>query len=306
MTGVVRTMIEVRAAFHYLCTDACSQDEWYCRWNLFNLHDCVSRIRLFSAMGDSEQVAGFEAQADELRGRLASNPFFQSLPPKQHKKLLHGQTAYLSPLEVLMERAGMDVETFRYLYILFSTHVHALPMSFYRIGGDNGERGRGLPSSAEEGYSSLCLSLAASLIVQSRDELHALFDGLSPDPAYTAGMAERPQDEPEKEEMLAIGETASHDANEDIRIERTRESEAEVRVRYIHRQTGEAVFEGHVSEPEGMQFSYIDPYFWDIYLNGASTSRAAIERTVEGDFLLRVDIERRRILFKTRTGEEPS
>lgn len=56
MTGIVRTMIELRSAFHYLCIDLCSQDEWNCRWNVFNLHDCVSRIRLFDARGDGDEA----------------------------------------------------------------------------------------------------------------------------------------------------------------------------------------------------------------------------------------------------------
>ena len=180
MTGVARTMLELRAAFYYLCIDPCETDEWYCRWNLFNLHDCVSRIRLFDAQGDPDQVAGLVVQAEELRDRLRGNQFFNSLDPKRHEKLLHGQTAYLLPLETVLERPGLPTETFRWLYVLFSTRGHALPMSFYRIGGDNQARGRGLPSPAEESYSTLCLSLAIGLLVATRDEVHRL----ERDPAY--------------------------------------------------------------------------------------------------------------------------
>lgn len=60
MTGVVRTMLEVRLAFFYLCVEQCSEEEWRCRWNLFNLHDCTSRQKLFEARPDSyEQVKTF-------------------------------------------------------------------------------------------------------------------------------------------------------------------------------------------------------------------------------------------------------
>jgi len=314
MTGVVRTMIELRAAFHYLCADPCSQDEWYCRWNLFNLHDCVSRIRLFTAQKNDEQVAGFEAQAEELRERLRTNVFFQALDPKRHKKLLHGQTAYLFPLETLMEKAGMEVETFRMLYILFSTHVHALPMSFYRLGGDNPERGRGLPSPAEEGYSSLCLTLAGTLIVASREEMHVLFEGREQDPAYLAMQeAEGAGGEPEGEAAdgdaeggadLAIGESVSVDVGEDIRITYSRAADDEIGVAYVHRPSGETVFEGIMSEAEGLQFDSFDPYYWAISVDGAPTTLAAIERMIAGEFLMRVDVEGRRILFKTRDARE--
>lgn len=314
MTGVVRTMIELRAAFHYLCADPCSRDEWYCRWNLFNLHDCVSRIRLFTAQKNDQQVVEFEMQAEELRERLRTNSFFQALDPKQHKKLLHGQTAYLFPLETLMEKAGMEVETFRMLYILFSTHVHALPMSFYRLGGDNPERGRGLPSPAEEGYSSLCLTLAATLIVTSREEMHALFDGLEQDSAYVAmQQAERVGVESEGETDdgdaeagadLTIGESASVDVNENVRITYTRAAIDEIAVVYVHRPSGETVFEGIMSEAEGLQFESFDPYYWEISVDGAPTTLAAVEKMIAAEFLMRIDLEGRRILFKTRAERE--
>jgi hypothetical protein len=112
---------------------------------------------------------------------------------------------------------------------------------------------------------------------------------------------ETSDDEAAEGAMLAIGESASIDVNDEIRIVRKRESEAEVLVSYIHRATGEAVFEGTASDADGLQFSYIDPFFWEISLNGARTSRATIERLIEGEFLMRMDLEGRRILFKTRT-----
>jgi hypothetical protein len=213
-----------------------------------------------------------------------------------------------------MEKAGMEVETFRMLYILFSTHVHALPMSFYRLGGDNPERGRGLPSPAEEGYSSLCLTLAATLIVASREEMHALFDGLEQDPAYVAmQQAERVGGETEGEtdngdteagDDLRIGESASVDVSEDISITYRRATIDEIAVVYVHRPSGETVFEGTISEAEGLQFESFDPYYWEISVDGAPTTLAAVERMIAAEFLMRIDLEGRRILFKTRAERE--
>jgi hypothetical protein len=79
----------------------------------------------------------------------------------------------------MAERAGIKRTEFRWMNVLFSSHVHGLPMSYYRIGNGFEERGRGLPSPAEEGYSALCLSFAATLLVSTRDEMLRLFDGLS-------------------------------------------------------------------------------------------------------------------------------
>ena len=172
---IVRTMIELRAAFHYLCVDECSDDEWSCRWNLLNLHDCVSRKRLIEARGaDLAEVTELNGYADELRDRLKANIHFLGLAHQQ--KLLHGQSAYLYPMEDMLERAGVKKDQYRYVNILFSSHVHGLPMSYYRMGHE--ERGRGLPSPIEEDYTILCLSLAANLLVHTRDDAHALFKGL--------------------------------------------------------------------------------------------------------------------------------
>ncbi len=72
----------------------------------------------------------------------------------------------------------MDTATFRSLWQFFSNHVHALPMSFYRVG--DADRGRGIASPVEETYISMCLSLISSMMVKSRDELHVLFSDLTP------------------------------------------------------------------------------------------------------------------------------
>ena len=173
---IVRSMMEIRAAFHYLCVDVCSDEEWQCRWNLLNLHDCTSRVRLFSESSDqdAEQLDGFSTQADELRERLRRNEHFTKLP--HQKRLLNGQKAYIYPIEDILEKAGLEKRTYRYLNILFSSAVHGLPMSYYRMGDQ--ERGRGLPSPVERGYTSICHSLAGTLLVSTRDDFEAVFETL--------------------------------------------------------------------------------------------------------------------------------
>jgi hypothetical protein len=174
---IVRTMIEIRAAFHYLCVDECSDEEWSCRWNLLNLHDCISRKRLLEegSARNPEQSAELETQSEELRERLRANKYFAQL--KHQKQILNGQIAYLFPIEEMIEKAGLEKPTYRFLNILFSSAVHGLPMSYYRMGQQ--ERGRGLPSPVEEGYTSICLSLAATLLGSTRGEVHTIFKGLS-------------------------------------------------------------------------------------------------------------------------------
>jgi hypothetical protein len=206
LTGVVRSMIETRLTFHYLCADPCSPDEWDCRWNLLNLHDCTARIRLFQAKEEMTgaaiaDIASLEAQAEELRGRLNSNAFFVALPEKQQRKFLRGRDSHLYPLEELAERAAVGRGTFKFLHILFSQHVHGLPMSFYRIGGDYPERGRGLPSEIEENYTTLCLSFALTLLVGARDEMHTLFAGYQTEGAKVGSTPKAPSSSPNQKRL---------------------------------------------------------------------------------------------------------
>jgi hypothetical protein len=85
MSNITRSLMETRCAFHYLCTENCTETEWNCRWNLLNLHDCISRKRLFEAQEDArDQVIGFDKQAEELRERLRNNIYFLGL--KEQKK----------------------------------------------------------------------------------------------------------------------------------------------------------------------------------------------------------------------------
>ena len=135
--GIVRTMLELRIAFYYLCSEECTEEEWECRWNIFNLHDCTSRIRMFSSMDRIEDAEKLSLEADKIRKRLKINTYFESLPEKKKKNALHGQSAYLYPLEDIAEKVGIKKAQFRWLYVLLSSHVHALPMSFFRIGDEN-------------------------------------------------------------------------------------------------------------------------------------------------------------------------
>lgn len=302
MTGIARTLVELRIAFFYLCVDTCSEDEWQLRWNLFNLHDCVSRIRMFAALGNDEEVDGLEEQAAELRGRLTSNSFFQALDSKRHRKLLHGQTAYLFPLEVIAEKAGIALPTFRYLYVLLSSHVHALPMSFYRIGGDHPDRGRGLPSPVEENYSALCMSLSASLLVASRDEFQAMFADHLPSE----------QDEPDPSEdtepespTLAIGEEHTFDASPHIALRWLRTADDTLSITYLHRGTGDPVLERVDHDDGTVALGWADPVFWTFTIDGEPATEASLERATTRPHAHRIDHHGLRILIKTAGDESP-
>ncbi len=107
-TGIARTILELRVAFYYLCTEECTAEEWDCRWNLFNLHDCTSRVRMFEALpGKEGSVAALSAAAEDLKKCLKGNPWFLALPSSAQKKLLNGRTRTCFPWRRLPEGPGL-------------------------------------------------------------------------------------------------------------------------------------------------------------------------------------------------------
>lgn len=171
---LARSILEIRVSFFYLCVQECAPVEWDFRWNLFNLHDCTSRIHMFEEMDASlKDLPGFREQADELRWRLKKNEVFIALSESEQRRLSHGKHAYPVALEVIAEQAGVPLTEFRVLYKFLSTHIHGLPMSFYRVGDDG--RGRGVYCDVEGGYSALCVSFVHRILESSRDEMRKLF-----------------------------------------------------------------------------------------------------------------------------------
>jgi hypothetical protein len=175
LAGLTRSILELRLTFFYLCSERCSPEEWECRWNIFNIHDCNSRIHLFEKMHNEEsEVAGFKVQIEELRSRLTTNAFFINLAEKEKNQYLKGNKAYLHTLEDIASRANIERESFRLIYQILSSHAHGYPFSFYRVGEQN--RGRGIHSEIEEGYTiNFCLEWVTNLLNNASNEMEQLF-----------------------------------------------------------------------------------------------------------------------------------
>lgn len=301
VAGIVRTMLELRIAFYYLCIEKCSEDEWQCRWNLFNLHDCVSRTRLFDAMSDAEQVQAFVAQTDDLRQQLHSNIYFQSLAPGAQRKLLHGQTAYLSSLEDIAERAGVERSTFRSLYILFSSHVHGLPMSFYRIGQGAEERGRGLPSPVEVGYTSLCLSLASTFLVNTRDEVHELFAEFkqyAEEKIRKESTIESSSNVPITSDAMVVGQAVVMEETDDVMIEVTRTSKDTVESVYRYKSTNDVILRRTDSHADGTTLTQFDAVFWNVLVNNKPATESQLYALETEPWAFKADHQTRTLSLK--------
>ena len=296
--GIARTMLELRLAFYYLCVEECPGTEWECRWNVFNLHDCNSRVRLFEEIGNAKEAAALQQQAEQLRDRLRSNEFFMTLTPKQQKRFLLGRDAYMCSLEDIGEKAGVEKTTFRWIYLLFSTHVHGLPMSFYRIGEEGSDRGRGLPSPVEENYTRLCLSFASTLLVKTRDEIRQLFMHFSDREKQTDVGAVRTQDRRRSASELPVGSPITVATSETTRITITRVSDEVTEISYFYPPTNELILKRTENGNGGSSLEFYEPVFWNVSVNDGPATPEVLKQLDQKLWTFEIDLATRSLQIK--------
>lgn len=176
IASLVRNLIECYLTFYYLCVDTIAQDEWDCRWNLFNLHDCQRRRKLFEHFGSSqEELATWDEQAKDLKERLTSNPFFCSLNRQLQADCLKAKKAFTLSRDDLIARMGLNVSKIRGYYLFLSSQVHSYPLGFYRTG--EGGRGRGIENDVEKRYIEWALTSAKFFLQRALKEMISLFPG---------------------------------------------------------------------------------------------------------------------------------
>lgn len=169
-----RNLIECYLAFYYLCIEKISKNEWGCRWNLFNLHDCSRRQKMFECFGNNNNdKTDFTAHIEDIKSRLQKNKYFLALPQKKQNDLLKAKTAYLVNQDELIKSMGMDSQFYRGMYIFLSSHIHSLPLGFYRMGKD--DRGRGIENRVERNYISFTLNFACVFIQKGAQEMIDMF-----------------------------------------------------------------------------------------------------------------------------------
>lgn len=171
--SLVRNLIECNLVFFYLCVDKISGNEWGCRWNILNLHDCTARIRLFTLLNVKENIDKYEKHAADLKLRLEKNKYFNSLPEKKKKELLKGRTSFIKTQDEIVTSMGIDKNNFRCLYEFLSHQIHSLPLSFYNMG--EGNRGRGIYSKIEEDYTKMILIQTMEFLNLAERDMNLIF-----------------------------------------------------------------------------------------------------------------------------------
>lgn len=172
---LTRSIIETYLVFFYLCVEACDPKEWEARWRLLNLHDHMSRLKMFKVMeGAEDRVEQFENYTNEVKSDLENTDYFNSLSGKLKKHYLKGNNAFFKSQDELIAAAGGNVDEFRFRYRFLSNHTHSYPMGFYRMA--EGGRGTGVESDLEIGYSGICLAWASESLTKAKSEFINLWE----------------------------------------------------------------------------------------------------------------------------------
>jgi uncharacterized protein DUF5677 len=177
VASITRNIWECYFVFFYLGVDATEGDEWLTRLNVLQLHDCTSRLKMFTELDPNDaSLPGFQAQADELRGRISSRAYFGTLPESRRRHVLKGENALLASQDELLKKMNENIGFFRGMYRFISFHVHSLPVAFYRM--DEREQGRGVESEWEKTNIATAFEFALDPVVRATQEMRDLFPDL--------------------------------------------------------------------------------------------------------------------------------
>lgn len=162
ITSLARNFSECFIAYFYLAIEETSEEEWQCRWNIFNLHDCLRRKKMFEHLKTpSDELNGFAEQANEIKQKLKNNTFFSRIPKEKQSRYLKAKDLYMDSQDAIMNRAGINSDVFRAFYILWSCHTHTFPMGFYKTGENN--RGTGLENISDKRHMVVALDFCTDL-----------------------------------------------------------------------------------------------------------------------------------------------
>lgn len=170
--SIVRNLIDALNSFLYLSEvylpeSNLSDSESECRLLIFELHDAVTRRKVFEFRGGGEKINDCKVRANEVIQELESNEFFKSLPQSRRKHFLKGTDPFLIQKEEIIQRNGGDRDHFLGLYKFLSAHAHSYPMGYFNM--HENDCGRGIHCDMEEEYMEMMAQLTSQHLLAARN-----------------------------------------------------------------------------------------------------------------------------------------
>jgi hypothetical protein len=130
--ALARMIIDGMTMFCYLM-EAVTDEAWSLRYNVLRLHDTTARIKLLRAWHDKSQYADLVDGREELVRSISSSVTFCAMKDEQQKRLLTGEEIFVGGMRRAARTAGWSEDKFIAIYNYFSAHIHAAPMSYFRM-----------------------------------------------------------------------------------------------------------------------------------------------------------------------------
>jgi hypothetical protein len=127
-----RTIIDTAIMFWYL-SEEISAEEWEFRLAVMNLHDTTSRVRLFKGLIPDEAEKQRLRRA-KFKKALEDNALFRKRKRQDRDRLLGGQVLYVNGMRSLLRTMNYNEEYYDGVYSYLSSHVHSLPIAYFRDG----------------------------------------------------------------------------------------------------------------------------------------------------------------------------
>jgi len=174
VAALVRSLIQTCSLHFYLGTELVEEDESRARVLIMQLRDCVERLHFFQSAGaSSEKIRGFEAAAEDLRGRISSNKYFVRLPGKVRRRLQKGATDSILTQDQILGRMGLLDQAGRAFLAFISSHADVSPFAYFLTGENN--RGRGEENDTDKHYIATAVDLACDFILRASADMETLF-----------------------------------------------------------------------------------------------------------------------------------
>jgi hypothetical protein len=179
IAAITRNIIEATLMFFYVSEPGVDDDEWGLRKDVLDLHDCLTRYRLFKSWKSEKEMTSFRESAAHIKERIRNHKLMKTFDAEKRKQLLGGQQLYLNGLRSVVKRAGWDPDRFDGVYAYLSVHSHSAPTSFYRT--DTHHIDFSKPSEYQFGLAGFALEHADQSIRAASKRLIEVFPHLFPE-----------------------------------------------------------------------------------------------------------------------------
>jgi hypothetical protein len=128
---LARSLIETATVQLYIGDVSISDEEWWCRKHVIDLHDYKNRGNFLDLVG-RKRTGPPESSFDFLTEQVVRNRFFQTLSEDRRKKLFSGDDMFVAGRHKAMLQLGWGDRLTRGIYKYLSHQAHAQSMAFHR------------------------------------------------------------------------------------------------------------------------------------------------------------------------------